>query len=392
MAYLAVKYTTLHCFMKNAGRIKMVLLFVAVFIAFLFLYMSGRLVDDLSVEEQHKMEVWAEAMHTMNTADEHMDLNLVLKVLNANNTIPVIVVDQADNVLLYRNVDVQVRDSTNSVERALEKLKRVDKVIRMNYGNQEYIDVYYDESVILKRLSVYPYVQIVVILVFMGVVLFALSSFKKSEQNLVWVGLSKETAHQLGTPISSLMAWLELMKLKYADDDLLMPMAEDVQRLQMIANRFSKIGSSPELEQTELIGLLDGTINYMSRRASAKIEIIKKYPAQEVYVNINGFLFSWVIENLCKNAMDAMGGQGRITVSVTNAESVLYIDVADTGKGIARNKFRAVFSPGFTTKRRGWGLGLSLARRIVEEYHYGRIYVKESALGSGTTFRIELKK
>lgn len=392
MAYLAVKYTTLHCFMKNAGRIKMVLLFVAVFIAFLFLYMSGRLVDDLSVEEQHKMEVWAEAMHTMNTADEHMDLNLVLKVLNANNTIPVIVVDQADNVLLYRNVDVQVRDSTNSVERALEKLKRVDKVIRMNYGNQEYIDVYYDESVILKRLSVYPYVQIVVILVFMGVVLFALSSFKKSEQNLVWVGLSKETAHQLGTPISSLMAWLELMKLKYADDDLLMPMAEDVQRLQMIANRFSKIGSSPELERTELIGLLDGTINYMSRRASAKIEIIKKYPAQEVYVNINGFLFSWVIENLCKNAMDAMGGQGRITVSVTNAESVLYIDVADTGKGIARNKFRAVFSPGFTTKRRGWGLGLSLARRIVEEYHYGRIYVKESALGSGTTFRIELKK
>lgn len=386
--------------MKNTGRIKNILLVVAIIIAFFFLYISNLLVKDLSVEERNKIEVWAEAMRTMNIADENMDMNLVLKVLNANNSIPVIVVDNHDNIQIHRNIAVNSKDSVNSVTNTLRKMKRGGKVIRMNYKESmsdtsitpDYIDIYYDDSTILKRLSVYPYVQLAVVLVFVGVVLFAMLSFKKNEQNMVWVGLSKETAHQLGTPISSLMAWLELMKLKYEGDELLTPMSEDIMRLQMIANRFSKIGASPELEGINLTELLNETINYMSRRASNKVEIVTHFPESAIYAMLNSFLFSWVIENLCKNAIDAISGKGQIVVTLEETQSAIYIDVSDSGRGIPRNKFKSVFTPGYTTKKRGWGLGLSLARRIVEEYHYGRIYVKESLPGNRTTFRIELKK
>lgn len=386
--------------MRNTGRIKNILLVVAIIIAFFFLYISNLLVEDLSVEEKNKIEVWAEAMHTMNMADEDMDMNLVLKVLNANNSIPVIVVDSHDNIQIHRNIAVNSKDSINSVTNTLRKMKRGGKVIRMDYKGSvsntattpDYIDIYYDDSTILKKLSVYPYIQLIVVLVFVGVVLFALLSFKKNEQNMVWVGLSKETAHQLGTPISSLMAWLELMKLKYEGDELLTPMSEDIMRLQMIVNRFSKIGASPELERTNLTELLSETINYISGRASNKVEIIMHLPENIVYGMLNSFLFSWVIENLCKNAIDAISGKGQIVITLEETKSTIYIDVADSGRGIPRNQFKSVFMPGYTTKKRGWGLGLSLARRIVEEYHYGRIYVKESIPGNRTTFRIELKK
>ena len=374
-------------------RIKVVLVLSAIVIAVASLYISHQLVRDLSMEERLRMEVWAEAMRAFNTADEKTDLNLVLKVLNANNTIPVIVVGEAGDIQTYRNIDVASNDSVSFLYKRLEHLKQYGSVIRINLSpGSDYIDVYYEDSLMLTRLSVYPYVQLGVVLIFVLVAIFALLSSKKAEQNKVWVGLSKETAHQLGTPISSLMAWTELLKSEYPSDGLIPCMAEDVARLQMIANRFSKIGSAPEMEEVDLRILLKEVTEYIAHRTSDKVKIVTHLPETSVTLPLNASLFGWVIENLCKNAIDAMDGVGRITISVTDSSNRWYIDVEDTGKGIIKSKHQTVFTPGYTTKKRGWGLGLSLACRIVEEYHSGRIFVKQSELNKGTVFRIELKK
>ena len=374
-------------------RIKVVLVLSAIVIAVASLYISHQLVRDLSMEERLRMEVWAEAMRAFNTADEKTDLNLVLKVLNANNTIPVIVVGEAGDIQTYRNIDVASNDSVSFLYKRLEHLKQYGSVIRINLSpGSDYIDVYYEDSLMLTRLSVYPYVQLGVVLIFVLVAIFALLSSKKAEQNKVWVGLSKETAHQLGTPISSLMAWTELLKSEYPSDGLIPCMSEDVARLQMIANRFSKIGSAPEMEEVDLRILLKEVTEYIAHRTSDKVKIVTHLPETSVTLPLNASLFGWVIENLCKNAIDAMDGVGRITISVTDSSNRWYIDVEDTGKGIIKSKHQTVFTPGYTTKKRGWGLGLSLARRIVEEYHSGRIFVKQSELNKGTVFRIELKK
>lgn len=374
-------------------RIKVVLVLSAIVIAVASLYISHQLVRDLSMEERLRMEVWAEAMRAFNTADEKTDLNLVLKVLNANNTIPVIVVGEAGDIQTYRNIDVASNDSVSFLYKRLEHLKQYGSVIRINLSpGSDYIDVYYEDSLMLTRLSVYPYVQLGVVLIFVLVAIFALLSSKKAEQNKVWVGLSKETAHQLGTPISSLMAWTELLKSEYPSDGLIPCMAEDVARLQMIANRFSKIGSAPEMEEVDLRILLKEVTEYIAHRTSDKVKIVTHLPETSVTLPLNASLFGWVIENLCKNAIDAMDGVGRITISVTDSSNRWYIDVEDTGNGIIKSKHQTVFTPGYTTKKRGWGLGLSLARRIVEEYHSGRIFVKQSELNKGTVFRIELKK
>ncbi len=374
-------------------RIKVILVITAVIIAVASLYISHRLVKDLSMEERLRMEVWAEAMRAFSTADENMDLNLVLKVLNANNTIPVIVADTAGNIQTYRNIDIPAKDSVAYLNAELESFKEGGSVIRMDLSSgADYIDVYYKDSLMLMRLSVYPYVQLGVVLIFVLVAIFALLSSKKAEQNKVWVGLSKETAHQLGTPISSLMAWTELLRDEYPSDNLIPCMAEDVARLQMIANRFSKIGSAPEMEKVDLRILLKEVTEYMARRTSDKVKIQTKLPSDSVIILLNSSLFGWVIENLCKNAIDAMNGVGQIIITVTDSTNRWYIDVEDTGKGIIKSKHQTIFTPGYTTKKRGWGLGLSLARRIVEEYHSGRIYVKQSELNKGTVFRIELKK
>ena len=374
-------------------RIKVVLVLSAIVIAVASLYISHQLVRDLSMEERLRMEVWAEAMRAFTTADEKTDLNLVLKVLNGNNTIPVIVVGEAGDIQTYRNIDVASNDSVSFLYKRLEHLKQYGSVIRINLSpGSDYIDVYYEDSLMLTRLSVYPYVQLGVVLIFVLVAIFALLSSKKAEQNKVWVGLSKETAHQLGTPISSLMAWTELLKSEYPSDGLIPCMAEDVARLQMIANRFSKIGSAPEMEEVDLRILLKEVTEYIAHRTSDKVKIVTHLPETSVTLPLNASLFGWVIENLCKNAIDAMDGVGRITISVTDSSNRWYIDVEDTGKGIIKSKHQTVFTPGYTTKKRGWGLGLSLARRIVEEYHSGRIFVKQSELNKGTVFRIELKK
>ena len=381
-------------------NVKILLVVAAVVIAVASLVVSHFLVRDLAIEERNRMEVWAAAMSSLNSPDENTDMALVLKVIEGNNTIPVVVRDMNGDVQTFRNVELvgkTLDDSLKCAAREAERMFASGRFIRISLDDSnaldDYIEVCYDESVMIKRLNVYPYVQLGVVMIFVVVAIFALLTSKRAEQNKVWVGLSKETAHQLGTPISSLMAWTEILKETYPDDALLPEMDKDVKRLQLIAERFSKIGSLPEPVPTSLVEVMDHVVDYMDRRTSHKVQMIREFPDHDVIVKINASLFEWVIENLSKNAVDAMGGAGTITLRIDehDAEHVA-IEVSDTGKGIRKKDLKNVFKPGFTTKKRGWGLGLSLAKRIVEEYHKGRIYVKSSEVGHGTTFRIELKK
>ena len=385
-------------------RVKILLVFAAVVIAVASLVVSHILIRDLAMEEHNKMEVWAEAMRTLNRADENTDINLVLKVINGNNTIPVIVLDSNGNVQAYRNIDIKdcenAEDTMRFVQYMGRKLMREDRDIRIaiddsntdSISSADYINVCYDDSVMLRRLASYPYIQLGVVMIFVVIAIFALLTSKRAEQNKVWVGLSKETAHQLGTPISSLMAWVEILKETYPDDNLIPEMNKDVKRLQLIADRFSKIGSLPEPVDTDLKEVMEHVIDYMDRRTSNKVKMVRDFPEGDIVVKINASLFEWVIENLSKNAVDAMGGEGTITLRIFEEPTKAVIEVTDTGKGIRKKDIRNVFRPGFTTKKRGWGLGLSLAKRIIEEYHKGKIWVKSSEVGVGTTFRIELKK
>ena len=379
-------------------QVKIMLVIAAIVIAVASLVVSHFLVRDLASEERNRMEVWAEAMHSLNTADENTDLNLVLKVINENNTIPVIVLDSKGNAQTFRNLSgIEGRNYKDSLSYAqkvgLEWLSK-GQSIKIGLDNSiDFIQVCYDESLMLKRLTAYPVVQLGVVLIFVVVAIFALLTSKRAEQNKVWVGLSKETAHQLGTPISSLMAWIEILKETYPNDDLIPEMNKDVKRLQLIADRFSKIGSLPEPVPASLNEVMDHVIDYMDRRTSNKVKMIKDFQNRDIIVKMNASLFEWVIENLCKNAVDAMGGEaGTITLHVEETANKAIIEVSDTGKGIKKKDIGNVFRPGFTTKKRGWGLGLSLAKRIIEEYHHGKIWVKNSEVGKGTTFRIELKK
>ena len=382
----------------NIRRAKIVFVLTAILIAVSSLFVSKKLTDSLKREERGRMEVWAEAMKSLSKADENTDLSLVLKVLNENDYIPVVLLDRHGKVTDFRNVSLHAANHADSLREAslLARGWMSDgHVVKVSIDDtrHDYINVCYDESLILKRLTVFPFVQLAVVLVFVALAVFALLASKRAEQNRVWAGLSKETAHQLGTPISSLMAWVEVLKEEYPDDDLIPELDKDVSRLRLISDRFSKIGSKPELTLTNLSDVLGHVVDYIDRRTSHNVVISCKLPDHEVMVNINAALFEWVIENLCKNAVDAMnGGPGTITIVVAETERKVVIDVADTGKGISKKNIKSVFRPGFTTKKRGWGLGLSRAKRIIEEHQKGRIFVKSSEIGVGTTFRIELGK
>ena len=376
-------------------QVKIVLVLAAVFLVVASLAVSQFLVSDLKEEEQRKMGVWAQAMRTLNNADENTDLSLVLEVLNGNHTIPVIVLDRLGNVQDYRNLAVRADNAEDSLLYIKDKAQawqNAEHSIRIDLSDQDYMEICYGESLMLIRLAWWPYVQLGVVLVFVLIAIFALLSSKKAEQNKVWVGLSKETAHQLGTPISSLMAWVEVLKDTYPDDELIPELGSDVKRLQRIAERFSKIGSKPEIQPENLNEVVTQVLQYIGRRTSNRVSLVCNLPQQPLIVPMNAPLFEWVVENLCKNAVDSMEGDGTITLTATDLPNCYALEVADTGKGIAKNHFQTIFMPGFTTKKRGWGLGLSLAKRIIEDYHQGHIFVKNSELGKGTTFRIELKK
>ena len=381
-------------------RVKRILVAGAVLIVVASLWVSHGLISDLKNEEQTKMGVWAEAMRSLTSADETTDLNLVLRVINDNHTIPVIVTDEKGQVTTSRNLRLHYRTSRDSVKQVNEELahlKATGHSMRISLGTDEVgethataLYIYYGQSLLLQRLAWFPYVQLGVVTVFLLVALLALLSTKRAEQNKVWVGLTKETAHQLGTPISSLMAWMAVMHEAYPDDALIDEMEADVRRLEMVAERFSKIGSAPKLHPEAVGPIVERVAEYIARRIPKSVELTVDLRDESELIPISAPLVEWVVEVLCKNAADAMPGVGQIGISGGKKGDRYVIDVADTGKGIERKHHKTVFRPGFTTKQRGWGLGLSLAKRIIEEYHHGRIYVLRSAPGEGTVFRIEL--
>lgn len=377
----------------NFRNVKYMLIVVAAFIAAASLFVSNALVNDLKREEEAKMKIWASAMSSLINAANNADVTLEQEILTGNSTIPVIFIDDKGSIISYNNVNIpQGADTLSVIMERAAGMRASGKSIPVPMGSLGVYSACYDDSEILVQLSYYPYVQLAVVLLFFVVCFVAIVSSKRAEQNRVWVGLSKETAHQLGTPISSLMAWSTVLRDKYPDDELIPEMERDVTRLQRVAERFSKIGSMPEPAFEDLIAVIEGAVEYVKRRSPAKVEYRLELPRRPLLVRMNAPLIEWVIENLCKNAIDAMDGKGCITITVSQNSDKAFIEVADTGKGISKSNRKRVFEPGYTTKKRGWGLGLSLAKRIMEEYHKGRIFVKKTQSGSGATFRLELKK
>lgn len=381
---------------NTSQRLKLIFIVAALIIVIISTFFTNRLAKSLRVEEQKKIEIWAEATRLLAVTDidDNMVNNIVLQIITGNTTIPIIITDNKNNVTETRNIKEPPANKREAyyakcIERFSEK--RAPIVLQLI---DDYMYVYYDDSSLLKQLYYFPYIQLSIILIFMLIALFAFRSTKNAEQNRVWVGLSKETAHQLGTPISSLLAWSEILKNKYPDDTLLTEMEKDINRLRIIAERFSKIGSIPDLQTVDLKDVMANAVQYIINRSSKKVTIKCHFNSVEpIFVELNIPLFEWVVENLCKNAIDAMDGEGCIDIHVNPAkDNEVYIDVKDCGKGIEKKQYKAIFTPGYTTKKRGWGLGLSLVKRIIEEYHGGKIFVKQSESNVGTTFRIVLKQ
>ena len=390
---------------------KYIFLAISAIAIVVFLLVSNSLVKELAQQEKERMDIWASATERLAKADMESDFDFLLAIISQNNSIPVMVADSTYHILDYRNFDLPGKEETQPFEQLSEKSKKFLSDRLMNAGrgrnlrelsetDPHFIQVevyyntfqyiYYEDSILLRRLSLYPYVQLLVMIILAIIIYAAVVYTKKAEQNRVWAGLSKETAHQLGTPISSLMAWNEYLASTGTDPEVTEEMNKDIKRLSTIADRFSKIGSVPELQLEYLDSVLDNSLNYMRNRISGKVKVNIVPSADEKGVRLSVPLFEWVMENLTKNAVDAMDGEGEITITTGAEKGKVWIEVKDTGKGISRKNFKNVFSPGFTTKKRGWGLGLTLVKRIIEDYHGGRIFVKDSEIGKGTTFRIEL--
>lgn len=378
-----------------------------------FLLISNSLVKELAQQEKERMDIWASATERLAKANIDSDFEFLLAIISQNNTIPVLVSDSAYNIIDYRNF--QLPEEENQAGAAFDQLseknrkfltERLKKAgqgkplwkmaatdphfIRVEIYLNNYQYIYFEDSILLKRLSLYPYVQLAVMIILAIIIYSAVIYTKKAEQNRVWAGLSKETAHQLGTPISSLMAWNEYLESTGVDKEVTEEMGKDVKRLSVIADRFSKIGSRPEMQLEYLNDIVGQSLQYMKSRISGKVRIVLDLSEDDHGVLLSAPLFEWVMENVTKNAVDAMAGEGTITITTGSERGKVWIEINDTGKGIARKNFKNVFSPGFTTKKRGWGLGLTLVKRIIEDYHGGKIFVKDSELGKGTTFRIEL--
>ena len=384
---------------SNIINIIVVLLLIAVVV--ISSLVTNHIVDQLAQEEQKKIELWAEATRQFILADEGDNIDLLLQVMEGNTTIPVYMVDTNYNLLLSRNVQEPKHNVEAFYTNKINTLRSTQLPIEVRVSNDVMQYIYYEDSTVLNWLSYFPYIQLIVMLALTSMAAIALIMSQRSEKNTLWVGLSKETAHQLGTPISSLNAWIELLKTQYPEDTFIPQMNEDIRRLQIITERFSKIGSQPTLEPQFVLPVLQSAMEYMRARTSSKVEYRLEVKGErlEARAMLCVPLFEWVIENLCKNAIDSMEGKGQITIEVKlesekvrRQEEKILIDITDTGKGIDRRYHKTIFQPGYTSKKRGWGLGLSLAKRIIEDYHLGKLFVKQSQLGVGTTFRIVLEQ
>ncbi|HNY53587.1 MAG TPA: ATP-binding protein [Bacteroidales bacterium] len=377
---------------RNRNNWQIFLFLFAILIGVGSLIYTQFLVRSLKIEERKKVEMWAEATRLINSADSTQNLDFLLSIIENNNTVPVILTDGSDNIIATRNIDQVKIEDTGTMGLKLEKMKSDNQPIIIDLGNGSTNRIYYKDSIILSQLIYYPFIQLGFIILFIMVSYLALSSSRKAEQNRVWLGLSKETAHQLGTPTTSLTGWVELLKTNYPELPVTKELALDVKRLEKVTERFSRIGSKPLLTQDNILALIQNSVNYLKSRSSSKVLFVLPFTADdEINLPVNPALFEWVIENVCKNGIDAMEGDGEITIKVEEEEKYAIIDISDTGKGLPKSSWKKIFSPGYTTKKRGWGLGLSLAKRIIEEYHHGRIFVKSSEPGKGTCIRIMMK-
>lgn len=394
----------------RSGR--MIVIVVAAIVGLIFLLISNNLIKELARQERERMDIWAKATERLAKADMDADYEFLLGIISQNNTIPVMISDADFNISEFRNFSLpDNEDADKSLYEELsprnqkyllgrlkspggdtplaEMVKRNDHFIEVELVNGARQYIYYEDSTLLRRLSYYPYVQLAVMIILVVILYMAVVNNKRAEQNRVWVGLSKETAHQLGTPISSLMAWVEYLQATGVEPEITGELDKDVRRLSTIADRFSKIGSQPDMELEYINETVRTSLDYMKSRVSNRVTINMHLSDDDHGVRLSKSLFEWVMENLTKNAVDAMSGEGQIDITTGSEKNMVWIEVKDTGKGIARKNFKTVFNPGYTTKKRGWGLGLTLVKRIVEDYHGGKIYVKESEPGVGTTFRIE---
>ena len=397
---------------QRSGR--MIMIAISAIAVIVFLLVSNNLVKELAQQERERMNIWAQATERIAEAGVDSDIEFMLAIISQNNSIPVLTCDKDFNISEFRNFDLPDKNGKEKslymelgeknreyLSKRLRKAvgnKSIEELVKENphfieikfvRGEKQYI--YYEDSKLLRNISLYPYIQMIVMIILTLIIYMAVIYTKRAEQNRVWAGLSKETAHQLGTPISSLMAWTEYLHAIGTDKDITDEIDKDVKRLSVIADRFSKIGSQPEIEFDYLNEVVKASLEYMKSRVSGKVKIEMHFPEDDCGVNVSRPLLEWVMENLTKNAVDAMQGEGELHISTGEDKGTAWIEVRDTGKGIAKKNFKTVFNPGYTTKKRGWGLGLTLVKRIIEEYHGGKIYVKESEIGKGTTFRIELR-
>lgn len=374
---------------------KFVLASIAVLIIGTTIWFVSNLSRNIQEEERKKVATWVEANRELLRASSEANLNLAVDIVTNNTTIPLILTDETGKILDSRNLDsMRVMQDPNFLNNELQAFKKQHPPFIMEVDSKQklYNYIYYGDSLILRQIRYYPYIQLIVVTLFIAIVLFALSSTNRATQNQVWVGLAKETAHQLGTPLSSMEAWLEILRDNEANATIVTELSKDVDRLKLITDRFSKIGSVPKLEEKDIVAQIENMTNYIRKRAPQKVILTVHSAEEELPAMFSPPLFDWVVENLLKNALDAMEGKGKIDITIENHPTFITIDVADTGKGIPKLSFEKVFKPGFSTKKRGWGLGLSLAKRIIEEYHRGRLYVKSSEINKGTTFRILLRK
>ncbi len=372
---------------------KLLLLIGAITIGLFTLVYTDDLTNELKEEERKSVEIWMQAIRQItNSSEGDAELGLTLEVISHNTTIPIIIVDAQSEIIFHRNLGLTGVADTSLIYKKLDYLKKSEPfVIDLGEGELQYL--YYDDSILIKKLGWFPIVQLSVVALFILIAYIAFNGARKAEQDQVWVGMSKETAHQLGTPTSSMLGWVDLLKLKESNSEIALELEKDVERLQVITDRFSKIGSKPELEEQPLIVVVEDIIEYLKRRIATNVHInISTGDSPYILVRINKVLFQWVLENLCKNAVDAIKGNGKIDITLRESSKYVEIDIRDNGKGLHRKQYKTIFKPGYTTKLRGWGLGLSLAKRIVEKYHGGKLFVKESELGKGSTFSIMLPK
>jgi two-component system, sporulation sensor kinase D len=378
-------------FSERRNLTRWFIILASFFIVILILWNTYNFFQIFKNEERAKMEFWASAQKTLANANEHTDVDLPLQIITNNTSIPMVVTDSKDSIINYENIDEAISKDTAALKKYFNSIKNDNQPIKMELSEKRYQLVYYGDSPLLNKLKYYPVALLLIIILFGAVVYNFYRATKMATQNKLWAGMAKETAHQIGTPLSSLIGWLEILKLDNVEETTITEIEKDINRLQTITDRFSKIGSEPVLEKRDIIEDTKNTVDYLQTRVSQQVSFSFKAPEHPIYVEINPALHSWTIENLVKNAIDAMKGKGALDIVISELEDIVKISITDTGKGIPKNQFTKVFEPGFTTKKRGWGLGLSLTKRIVQEYHKGKIKVAQSEIGKGTTMQISYK-